>query len=123
MFDAHTSITNQQESLHKLVHNLAAFLLLNFHEKNHLIHMNGWEPLDTLLDANIQAVQVHALHLGELDLLVLLHQELDHEVIEGGLEVDTVRTASYKVFNNNKLVLFQKLFKCVVIQLDNSNTI
>ena len=85
--------------------------------------MNGREPLNTLLDANIQAVQVHALNLGELDLLVLLHQELDHEVIEGGLEVDTVRTASYKVFNNNKLVLFQKLFKCIVIQLDNSNTI
>ena len=85
--------------------------------------MNSREPLNTLLDANIQAVQVHALHLGELDLLVLLHQELDHEVIEGGLEVDTVRTASYKVFNNNKLVLFQKLFKCIVIQLDNSNTI
>ena len=85
--------------------------------------MNSREPLNTLLDANIQAVQVHALNLGELDLLVLLHQELDHEVIEGGLEVDTVRTASYKVFNNNKLVLFQKLFKCIVIQLDNSNTI
>ena len=85
--------------------------------------MNGREPLNTLLNTNIQAVQVHALNLSELDLLVLLHQELDDEVIEGGLEVDTMRTASYKVFNNNKLVLFQKLFKCVVIQLDNSNTI
>ena len=92
--------------------------------ETYLVEIDGGEPADILVRADLQALHVHTVHLSELDLLRLLHQKLQNDLVECFLESLAVRTPGNEELDHNKLAaLVNELLEGVVIQCDGSDTV